>query len=323
MKPIYWAVALILSGCATTPTTEIAAFGDSASAVTEKIDAVIAEYNQAALDREFTSYAATYDAKHASFLTREELANITKPISSNQQKGFAIYQANRALGGYAKALAGLAAAGNRADLDFAVANLYGSMSRLNQQYKTLTDSESSFFDAKQFADISTLVAAIGATIIEEKRREAIKGIVIGADKKIALICDTINEQLEKVKLEDSIAASRQYILTEELKDYKAHLQDDSALDWRREQIKRLYHLQQAVFNSKLLVQQTKRAVSAIKAAHALLATELEAGRFNGAEIAVTIGRLSALKKHYTDFDEFLLTCNKVTKNRQGILSCDD
>lgn len=323
MRATYLAVALIISGCATTPTTQISAFGNSANAITWKIDSVLDEYNKAALDRQFTSFAATYSGDKADKLKSDDLAQIGEPIKPEQRKNFAMYKANKALGAYSKALSDLASAGSRSDIDLAAANLYGSISSINDQYKTLKDTQDNLFDANKFAGFSTLIAAIGGTIVEEKRGEAIKGIVTEADASVSLLCYTINEQLETAGIEDAIAASRQGLLSEELVDYHNSAKSIS-LDKRREEIKRLYSLQQEIFNSKLLVQQAQKAIIAVKDAHATLAKELKEGRFTSASITSTIGSLKDLETHYNDFQNLLLTCKKIAKNEKtGVLSCED
>lgn len=323
MKIVYLAGALFLAGCVTTPTTQISAFGNSASAIAGKVDSVIDEYNNAALDRKFTDYAATYNGDKSSLLTSDELGKIEKPIGPEQKKNFAIYKANRALGSYSKALSDLASAGSRVDIDLAAANLYGSISSLNDQYKTIKETDKDLFDTSKLASFSTLIAAIGSSIVEEKRREAIKGIVTEADPNVSLICDVIIEQLKLAGIEDAIATSRQYVLSEELIDYKSRVKTAMPLDERRTEIKRLYSLQQGVFNSKLLVQQTQKAVAAVKESHATLANELKEGRFTSAAITSTIGRLKDLEKNYSDFEALLLSCKKIAKNDKGILSCED
>ena len=290
MKLVYLAGALFLAGCTTTPTTQISAFGNSASAIAGKVDSVIGEYNNAALDRQYTDYAATYNGDKSSLLTSDELRKIKEPISPEQKKNFAIYKANRALGAYSKSLSDLASAGSRVDIDLAAANLYGSISSLNDQYKTIKETDKDLFDTSKLASFSTLIAAIGSSIVEKKRREAIKGIVTEADPKVSLICDVIIEQLKLAGIEDAIATSRQYILSEELIDYKSRVKTAMPLDERRAEIKRLYSLQQGVSNSKLLVQQTQKAIAAVKESHATLANELKEGRFTSAAITSTIGR---------------------------------
>ncbi|CAH1202631.1 conserved hypothetical protein [Candidatus Nitrotoga sp. BS] len=323
MRAPYLAVALIVSGCTTTPTTQISAFGDSTNAIIGKVDSVLDEYNNTTLDRQFTSYAATYSGDNANKLTSDILKIIDTPIKPEQRKNLAMYNANKALGQYSKALSDLANAGSRADIDLAAANLYGSISGINGQYKTLKDTQDNLFDTNKLANFSTLIAAIGSTIVEEKRGEAIKGIVTEADANVSLLCDTINEQLRTSGIEVAIATSRQGILSEELDDYHSRAKATVPLDKRRAEIKRLYSLQQEVFNSKLLVQQSQKAILAVKDAHATLAKELKAGRFNSSTITLTIGRLKDLEKHYDDFQTVLLSCKKITKNKEGVLSCDD
>ena len=314
---------LFIGGCASTPTTQIAAFGNSTKAITEKIDTVMEEYNNTALERQFTDYAATYKEGHARYFSSDKLAEIEKPITPKQKKNFAIYRANKALGGYANSLSLLSSAGSRVDIDLAAANLYGSMISINDQYKTIKETDKDLFNTENLANTSKFIAAIGSVIVEEKRRTAIKEIVIDANKNIALICDAINSQLKEAGIEDSISASRQYILIEEIKEYKSLAKAPSKLTWRTSEIKRLHGLQQNVFNSKLLVQKSQKAILAVKNAHEILAKELKNDKFTSASITSAIGRLKELDKHYDDFDALLLSCKKITKNDKGVLSCDD
>lgn len=323
MKYAVLAAAVVLPGCSTTPTTQITAFADATHAVTEKVDTVLGEYNDASLQRQFTDYAATYNLRFAKQLTSDELAKITKPIDSRFRKTLAIYKANQALGTYSKALSELAIAGSRSDIDWAAANLYGAMTSLNDQYRTLEGGERNLFDDTKLATVSTLIAAFGSSIVEERRNKAIKGVVTEADPGIAAICDTLDSQLEAAGLEDVIAQSRKYILTEELLDYRTRVKTDRPLGWRREQIARLYGMQQDISNSKLQVQQTRKAIIAVKDAHATIAKELRADRFTSAAIASTIGRLKDLEKHYDDFDSILVSCEKISRDDRGLLSCED
>lgn len=312
---------LLLPACSSTPTTHISAFGDATEAITIKVDAVFNEYNDASLTRQYTDYAATYNGKQVKHLNINELAKIKRPITANQKKLFAVYRANKAVGSYAKALSKLATANTRSEIDLAVANLYGSMTILNDQYIVLKDVE--LFDGGNLLSISKLLDAIGNVIVEKKRREAIKEIIIHADPNISLICDEINLQLKTAGIEDAISSSRQYILSEELIDYKSRINKLSTLDKRRLEIKRLHQLQQSIINSKLLVQQTQRAVIEIKKAHSTLAASLKDNKFTSSSISKAIGRLKEFEKHYDDFENIILTCKKISRNKDGILSCDD
>ena len=256
-------------------------------------------------------------------MTSKTLEDVAQPIDDKTKRGFAMYRANRALGEYAKSLSALASAGSRADIDLATAKLYGAMSGINTQYRNMKSDNADLFNLDDFAGVAKVVAAIGSTIVEEKRNEAIKRIVTSADAKISLLCDTINKQLEDSGIHDGISASRQYVLSEEIRQYKGQVQKDTTLDWRRNEIKRLYELKKGVSESRLLVQNAQKAILAVKSAHGTLASELKKDKYSSEAIAMAIGRLRDLEKHYDNYETLLLECKKIEKDDKGILSCGD
>ena len=325
MKAIYVIsiVALALTGCTTTPSTQIQAFGDSTKAITDKVDAVIGEYNQSALTGRFTNFAATYTGAHANELTIDLLGGIQQPIDEKSKKGLAIYKANRAIGAYAKSLSALSVAGSRADIDLASAKLYGAMTGINTQYRVMNENGGDLFKSEDFATTTKVIAAIGSLIVEELRNNAIKDIVVSADAKIAILCNVIDKQLDESGIHDGIYTSRQYVLTEELKSYKAQVRKDMTLDWRRSEIKRLYELKQGVTNSTLLIQNAQKAIREVKTSHATLASELKSNKFSSEAIALAIGRLRDIENHYDSYETLLLECKKIEKNDKGVLSCAD
>lgn len=319
----YLVMALLLYGCSTAPASQVGAFGQTTSALTEKIARVMDEYNSVAMERMYTDYAATYNHSRANKLTSHVLAELQSPITVEHKKNFAIYQASKALGIYFSMLRDLASASSREDVDIAAANLYGSVKSLNEQYGILYHQEKPFIDEKNLARTTTLIGALGSALIERKRRAVIKSIVIDMEPNIARICNTIHAQLKNAQMGEAIASSRQYILSEEVLDYKSQLAQPTTLEWRRQQIRRLHELQQGVVHSKLLVQQTQKAVEAVQVAHTILAEELKKDRFSSAEIVSTIGQLKLLNDHYDDFEKLLLSCKTITQTPEGLLSCAD
>jgi len=316
-------VLLVVAGCVSTPTSQIAAFGESSAALIEKVDAVMVEFNQATIERELTNYAATYKGTFAKQFSTEQLAKIIKPISPEQQHSLAIYRANKTLGDYALALAELDSANSRGDIDLASANLYGALTSFNSQYKAIKNSDKDLFEAEKLASVQSYMSAITTAIVAEKKRNALKHIVLTANPSIALICDEIIAQLQHAGLADGIAASRQYILEEQVVEYKLlAAKKSSKLTWRTKEMKRLWQLRQQVISANLVVQQSIKALLTIKETHQVLSDELSAGRVDGANIISAIGRLNEFNKHYYDFEQMLMSCTQVTQNVRGILSCE-
>lgn len=316
-------IGLLLLGCSETPTTQIKSFGDSTKGVTEKVDAVFVEYNELALNRDITNYASAYSGENAKKITMEDLKELKYPIDEKRKKTFAVYRANKAIGDYATALSELAVAGSRADIDIAASQLYGSMSSMNAQYKTIKDTTDNVFKDEDFALFSRVVAEIGSAVVEEKRNRALKSIVIDADPKIALLCDLVDSQLGSSGIDEGLVVGRNYILTEELKEYRANASRQTSLEWRRAEIRKLYGLKEGVNTSKLYVQNAQKAIRAIKSTHAVLASELAQDRFNSAAIASSVGRLKSLNSHYDDFQDLLMECKKIVSDDKGVLSCND
>lgn len=166
-----------------------------------------------------------------------------------------MYRANKALGEYALALSALTNATNSVDIDAVSVNLFGALNSFNTQYKTIKQTQTNLFDGERLASVQGAITAIGREILEEKRRAAIKRIITAAQFNVDAICDAIIAQLSNAGIEDEISMSRKYILSKEIAEYRLlSAKKSSKLKWRTKEVKRLWQLQQALFNSKLLVQ---------------------------------------------------------------------
>jgi hypothetical protein len=296
-------ILLTLSSCASTPATQIKAFGDSTKAVSDGVDAVFDDYNDAVLMRKLTDYAATYQGGHAVDLTSQLVAELAPPLTDQAKKNLAVFRANQALGDYAQALGDLAMAASSADFDMAAVKLYGAMTSFNQEYQDIRADGKELFNADDFEKTHQVFAAIGALALERKRKRAIKHVVISADPKIGVLCDLIDQQLEASGIRDGIKQARKNVLTEELKDYKAMAKGAVDLEWRRAKMARLNQLHQGVQSSAALINNAQAAIREVKKSHAILAAELRKDNFNSKAIAESVARLKELKKRYDEFEK--------------------
>ena len=313
----------LITGCSITPTTQVSAFAASTQSVSEKVDEVLTAYNETHIERQYVSIAQLYQGKYAPRLPVDDISEIAEPISPEAKKRLASYRANRALGSYASALSILSNAASQNDIDSASASLYGSISGLNAQYKVINNSTDDLFSNEDMALFSTLVSSIGYAIASKKKNDAIKSIVIIADPKVAKICDVLIEELKSAALYDGIYQSKKYIFDEYLEDYKTRAGDMANINNRKELIIDLHAMYEDLASTKLMIQQTQAALSSVKNAHKVLADELTRDRFTSAALAKSIGHLVEVRNHYGDYESFLLTCKKRSKDDKGHLSCDD
>ncbi len=318
------AALFLLLGCESTPNNQIAAFGHSTGQIVSQVDVLLDEFNNATLERGFTSLAANYKGQFAEKFNQQLLAQLAKPLDANAQQQLAIYRLNRSLGEYALALSALADARASVDIDAASANLFGALKSFNAQYKTIKRTDDNLFESNKLITIQSAIAAIGSEVVEAKRRAALKRIIVAARPNIDTICDAIINQLSHAGIEDGISMSREFILNQKIAEYRLlSAKKSSKLKWRIAEVKRLWQLQQALFHSKLLVQQSIKAIKEVKSAHQILADEVSQEIYASAAISHAIGRMQYINKHFNDFEQFLLNCQHTATNSNGVLSCED
>ncbi len=163
-------IILFVSGCASTPTKNIEAFGLATKNVTNKIDTLMSQYNSAEINDTITSVAQSKKSfKIYSF------APIEKVLARKaNKKNYALYKANDALGKYAEALSGLAKAGDRGKTDLAATKLYASIYNFNKQYKILNETTTDLIPKEKIAIFGKIVAGVSGLYFEQKRGKAIR-----------------------------------------------------------------------------------------------------------------------------------------------------
>jgi len=293
------AVAMLMLGCTSAPSNQVGAFAQSSLAISEQVDTVFDEFNNASLERQFTDVAANYKGDFAQRFNQQLLAQINAPLSAAKKRELAIYRANQALSQYATALSELSNAAVSQDIDAASIELYGTLISFNAQYQLINGSESTLFDDESMATIQAAISAIGSEVVEQKKRRALKVIIISAGDRIDKVCNVIIEQLTNAGVADGIAASRKYVLLKQIEEYRLlSKKGSSKLKARTKEVKRLWQLQQALINTHSLVTASIDGVKEIQSAHKVLVAELTQDRYASVAITNAIGRLQHINTHF-------------------------
>jgi len=279
MKPavLLFLFALSLIGCATTPTANIAIFGDVTKGVTDKLDRSIKEYNDANVQNELNKLA-----EHSNPITIRSLEPVkTVIIRDAEKKEYSIYKANRALGSYAAALSGLAKAGSQEEIDLAAAKLYGSLHTFNEQYKVMKGSD--LIDDKTGATVGRAIAEIGSLYIEQKRGNALKTIIVSANEPVQKMCDIIINDLMKGTIQERLYVMGNTELTGYISDYNEVVAKAGFID-KKKAMDVIYQKYMSMQGANIFVEQTIAALRAVKKAHATIAQEVQENRFNSKNI---------------------------------------
>ena len=302
------ATLVATTGCVTHQSaTHIKTF---TTATTGLADQAIATYdlvNQSMIDRRITEISVMSDeeliaAGDETFYIEDLYSS---DPSSKLYRSSQCIQALIALRDYADALGELAGADYAADIDKNATKLYGSFKTLDRSYTNITGGSLGIGD-KEFGIIATLIDGIGRGIAENKRQEAIKGIVIEADPFVSEACDAISAHIG-----DNISyalTNLDTIYTEAVMGYKDAVLKEGLVDSEKkiERLNRVVELARRHQKTKTIPDNIKIAVEKVRKAHATLRKAVENNTFTTDELARDIGELAEFTKQLKSFYEGLL-----------------
>lgn len=208
---------------------------------------------------------------------------------------------SRGVEAYANALGDLASAEFRKEIDAASKSLYGALDDLQQTYAKSTKANLPLSD-DNLALIAIMVDAIGTEIAENKRRAALKTVIMQADSSIQQAMQLVSAELPELR-EFSIA-SKKTVFTDLIKAYQ---HDSPGLTYderimKLDQIRIAHEEAEAIsdlFND--LIASSKRIASA----HATLRRSVEENKFTSRELVNEIKALASFAKSTQHFHDRL------------------
>jgi len=310
------AIASILVGCVSTPTGNIEAFGLVTSDVTEKIDDVINDYNAANINDKLVMMAQS-NKKYV----KSDFDPIKKVIiGDSDKKNFALYKANKALGNYAKSLTALAKAGSREEMAMAGVKLSKSLNSMNEQYKSLSETEKTLISDENSGLISQVISESSTYYVQNKRGKALKQIIVAADDSVQSIGKVINDQLLEGVIEGRLYTMRSNELAGYFDDYNSKASKLSFAN-KKKALDEIYKRYIEMESTTATIVQAQKAISSVMKAHAKLKLELENDRFSSKEIFKAISDIKTVHKSFDDLKELMVDCETeiIADEEKGII----
>mgnify|MGYP000595594285 CR=1 FL=1 len=338
--PFQLAVALfataLISACSSTSNTQIGEYGTAVEKLTNQIDEAINTANASSIDfqlaslverSQYSSSQGKYNGRCFIQLSKIEnnvdnnqnicttigsptLEDITPLIPENKKKMLFVYRANRALRAYGQSLQKLNDAVSTEQITAASIKLNNSLHGINEQYEALTGDTKKLDDFDNGIDIiSTSMTAIGRTIAESKRQDAMKTVISKADPWIQELTKELEKSLEDglfTSLTDVNASTtlrRQYTMYNDLvRDSKL------SPEQRRTEVNKLYTAWQEYSTRDMKGKALLKAVKAIGLSHTKLQKEVDKDIFASSEISDTVSELTDYYKQLSSFHELLDSC---------------
>ena len=300
-------VLLLLAGCApTTSLTQISAFGAGTSSIAENSKKAFELIDSSTIDRKMYDVAANPSL----FPEDATFDGLFKGTDGKKQLQLRLAVLEN-LGSYAKALEKLATADFRKDIDAASADLYGALSGLNSTYKKATDKDLPLKD-DQLRVIAGVVDAIGTAIVESKRRDAIKTIIIQAD-------DAVQDAAKLLEADFGKGSEISKFVQTNLVNAGGSLRTayniqkaapDSTFNLRYEMLVKIRQMHDAAETILLLFDSISASAKKVREAHSSLKSTVTRDKFSSAELAKQMGELVSYAKSVNSFYKKLGTTNK-------------
>ena len=323
---IFLSLIFFVTGCITTPTTQIETFAESAAALTESTDSIIEEYNRSTVHAQLRLLKIQHIPGNNN-LTIEALSNIKNVFGEDAKKKLSIYRANKAIQNYSKALKALAQAGDRKEITKATVELIGSLQDMETSYQTLIENDKEkLFKKDELGTIGAVIDLIGSTIAEEKRRKALKKIIVEADDHIAMLVKEVNRVIDALNLAEDISSNNIVTISTKITDYNRMVERgefNGNPEKQYELVLSLWEENQKAIAIPKKIAHLQKSLETISTQHNKIKEEVVHDRFTSEEIIKAVGTLQAMKKRYEEFENAIVTCDDVEVNEDGTPVCKD
>ncbi len=289
-------VALVMAvvvGCSTPrPATHIGEFAAATDDLAEQAMLAYQQIDELTVQRKIVSVAS---------VTGELPDDGTfKGILSEEQRQVRIVLLDL-LGSYAAALGELANAEIRSDVDKAASDLYGSLGRLNSTFNKATGRDLPLSE-DGIAAIATAIDAIGAQIVESRRRAAIKRIVIETNPAIQNVTALLSKELPDLGPVAEVNIST--VETEMIEAYAKEV-GKLNLDQRISRLEKIRRINQGKLAARPFFEAVGAAAHQVGVTHQALFEAVSEDRFTTKALVVEISELATFAKSIKAFHKKL------------------
>lgn len=203
---------------------------------------------------------------------------------------------------YANALGELASADFRKEIDTAAKDLYGALGELQETYKSATGNSLPLSN-ENLAIIATAVDAIGTAVAENKRRSALKTVVIEADPAVQKALSLAGDELPI--FQEYVLANLDTIETEMLEAYEKEVAS-IAYEERVERLRKIYTFHQTKAATSQILVDVGTAGKKIGVAHASLVKAVKNDKFTSPDLVKQIKEVVSLSQSFKEYYDTLL-----------------
>ncbi|AVH33606.1 hypothetical protein LZT09_22375 [Vibrio fluvialis] len=290
--------ATALSGCSVTPTGPIASYSDNARQVSQQINGLISDYNASARNEVLATLTTSPNK-----VTKQSLQTAAQAGLGNLD-GNALYQANQALLTYSQALYQLSTTASNQEMARAGVKLADALSDLDHAYQKW--GKASVISDEQAARSSRIISEAFAVYTDRQRAKAIRDLVMAADPLVQSLSRHVAEQILRQDFSQRLEVAKNIELSLYLTAVNNTTRQDLLL--RRQAVEQSYQRYSAMLASLASVESSARALHEMASAHHVIASEVQAGRFDSSRIIDAVQHLKRTHKLFSSVEDMVNTC---------------
>ncbi|EKO3903061.1 hypothetical protein KW523_01830 [Vibrio fluvialis] len=290
--------ASALSGCSVTPTGPIASYSDNARQVSQQINGLISDYNASARNEVLATLTTSPNK-----VTKQSLQTAAQAGLGNLD-GNALYQANQALLTYSQALYQLSTTASNQEMARAGVKLADALSDLDHAYQKW--GKASVISDEQAARSSRIISEAFAVYTDRQRAKAIRDLVMAADPLVQSLSRHVAEQILRKDFSQRLEVAKNIELSLYLTAVNNTTRQDLLL--RRQAVEQSYQRYSAMLASLASVESSARALHEMASAHHVIASEVQAGRFDSSRIIDAVQHLKRTHKLFSSVEDMVNTC---------------
>ncbi|WDY54800.1 hypothetical protein [Vibrio fluvialis] len=290
--------ASALSGCSVTPTGPIASYSDNARQVSQQINGLISDYNASARNEVLATLTTSPNK-----VTKQSLKTAAQAGLGNLD-GNALYQANQALLTYSQALYQLSTTASNQEMARAGVKLADALSDLDHAYQKW--GKASVISDEQAARSSRIISEAFAVYTDRQRAKAIRDLVMAADPLVQSLSRHVAEQILRQDFSQRLEVAKNIELSLYLTAVNNTTRQDLLL--RRQAVEQSYQRYSAMLASLASVESSARALHEMASAHHVIASEVQAGRFDSSRIIDAVQHLKRTHKLFSSVEDMVNTC---------------
>lgn len=290
--------ASALSGCSVTPTGPIASYSDNARQVSQQIDGLINDYNASARNEVLATLTTSPNK-----VTKQSLQTAAQAGLGNLD-GNALYQANQALLTYSQALYQLSTTASNQEMARAGVKLADALSDLDHAYQKW--GKASVISDEQAARSSRIISEAFAVYTDRQRAKAIRDLVMAADPLVQSLSRHVAEQILRQDFSQRLEVAKNIELSLYLTAVNNTTRQDLLL--RRQAVEQSYQRYSAMLASLASVESSAHALHEMASAHHVIASEVQAGRFDSSRIIDAVQHLKRTHKLFSSVEDMVNTC---------------